>query len=95
MPAQQSNVAWNGWSQEELEVYDYWGIKEQDERGAVQYALRTGKQQGIQEGIQEGIQQGETRKALETARKMLVKGLDVTTIMECTGLTAEEVATLT
>ena len=55
MPAQQSNVAWNGWSQEELEVYDYWGIKEQDERGAVQYALRTGKQQGIQEGIQQGI----------------------------------------
>ena len=44
-----------GWSQEELEVYDYWGIKEQDERGAVQYALRTGKQQGIQEGIQQGI----------------------------------------
>ena len=26
------------WTKEELDVYDYWGIKEQDERGAIQFA---------------------------------------------------------
>jgi len=74
------------WTKEELEVYDYWGIKEQDERGAVQYALRTGTQQGIQ--------QGETRKALETAHKMLADGLDMALIVKYTGLCAEEITTL-
>ena len=37
------------WSREELEVYDYWSIRAQDERGAIQYALNAGRQQGIQQ----------------------------------------------
>lgn len=87
-----------GWSKDELEVYDYWGIKEQDERGAIQYALRTGTEegirQGIQQGVQQGLQQGETRKALETARKMQAKGYAIEDICELTGLTPDEVAAL-
>jgi len=70
------------WSREELEVYEYWGIKGQDERGAVQYALRT------------GIQQGEMRKAVDTASKMLADGLAPEMIMKYTGLTPEELASL-
>jgi predicted transposase/invertase (TIGR01784 family) len=66
------------WTPEELEVYEYWGIKEQDERGAVQYALNTGRQQ----------------ERLATARRMLVKGLNPTLITECTGLTAEAIRAL-
>ncbi len=66
------------WTKEELEVYEYWGIKEQDERGAVQYALRTGKQQG----------------RLETACKMLAKGYALDEISELTGLSVEELAAL-
>ena len=33
-------------------------------------------------------------KKLETVRKMLAEGLDLTVIMNCTGLSAEEVAAL-
>lgn len=87
-----------GWTKDELEVYDYWGIKEQDERGAIEYAVRTGLQQGLQRGIQQGIQQGleqgETQKARETARKMLAKGYAATDICELTGLTPDELAAL-
>ena len=79
-----------GWSKEELEVYEYWGIKEQDERGAVQYAWKEGKQEGKHEGKQEGKQE----ERLETARRMLAKGLDRSLIEECTGLSADEIASL-
>ncbi|GAK51101.1 hypothetical protein U14_02343 [Candidatus Moduliflexus flocculans] len=75
-----------GWTKDELEVYDYWGIKEQDEIGAIQYALRTGKQQGIQQGAQQ--------ERLETARKMLAKEYATEDICELTGLTPEELADL-
>ena len=71
-----------GWTKEELEVYDYWGIKEQDERGAVQYAWKAGERQGEQKG------------RLETARKMLAKGYAAAEICELTGLTAAELAAL-
>ncbi|GAK54001.1 hypothetical protein U14_05278 [Candidatus Moduliflexus flocculans] len=87
-----------GWTKDELEVYDYWSIKEQDEIGAIQYALRTGTEEGMrrgmQQGIQQGIQQGEARKALNTARKMLAKGYAVADICELTGLTPEDIAAL-
>ncbi len=66
------------WTKDELEVYEYWGIKEQDERGAVQYALKTGRQQ----------------ERLETVRRMLAEGLDATLIMKCANLTVGELATL-
>jgi predicted transposase/invertase (TIGR01784 family) len=66
------------WTKEELEVYEYWGIKEQDERGAVQYALKTGRHQ----------------ERLETARRMLADKLDPEIILKYTGLTVEELAAL-
>ncbi len=75
-----------GWSKEELEVYDYWGIKEQDERGAVQYAWNAGKRKGEREGERKG--------RLETARRMLADGLERTLIGNYTGLSAEEIAAL-
>lgn len=65
-----------GWSKEELEVYDYWSIKEQDERGAIQYASEAGEQKG----------------RYEVARKMLAEGIDIAIVMKCTGLSAEEIA---
>lgn len=87
------------WTKEELEVYEYWGIKAQDERGAVQYALRTGLQQGIQQGLQQGIQQGLQQgiqqERLDTVRKMLAKGYATEEIVELTGCSVEEIAKLT
>lgn len=75
-----------GWSKDELDVYDYWGIKEQDEVGAIQYALRT--------GMQQGMQQGARQERLDTARKMLAKGYAANDIGDLTGLTPDEIAAL-
>ena len=64
------------WTPEELDVYEYWGIKEQDERGAVQYALNAGRQQ----------------ERFAAARRMLADGLAPDIIRKYTGLTADELA---
>ncbi len=68
-----------GWSGEDLEVYDYRGIKMQDARGALQLAKERGEQRG------------ERRKALDTARKMIADGLDPAIIAKYTGLSLEEI----
>lgn len=67
------------WSRQELEVYDYWGIRAQDERGAITAAHEKGRKEGLQEG------------RVEMARTMLQEGLDVTTIARVTGLSSVEI----
>ncbi len=51
-----------GWSRDEMELYDYWDMKEQDARGiyekAVKDALKKGHEEGMQQGHEEGMQQG-------------------------------------
>ncbi|KJR43669.1 hypothetical protein MCHI_000430 [Candidatus Magnetoovum chiemensis] len=46
------------WSKEELDVYDYWLMKEQDERGAVEYSFLEGKIEGLLEGERKGLISG-------------------------------------
>jgi predicted transposase/invertase (TIGR01784 family) len=51
-----------GWNQDELEVYDYWGMKAQDERGALQLAKE--RLQAVEERLQleqERVQSAEER----------------------------------
>jgi len=79
-----------GWTPDELEVYEYWGIRSQDERGKLQASFEKGEQKGKQEGIREGIRE----KAVETARKMLSDGLDTDMIMKYSGLSADEILSL-
>jgi predicted transposase/invertase (TIGR01784 family) len=85
-----------GWSKEDLDVYDYWSMKEQDERGAVELALETGiqqgMQQGMQQGIQQGIQQGDKAGRVETARNMLADGMALEIVLKYTGLSAADLA---
>ncbi|ULH30721.1 hypothetical protein [Leptospira weilii] len=44
----------------------------------------------ISEGIQQGIEKGIEQEKLETAGKMLQKGIDLNTILEITGLTEQD-----
>ena len=46
------------------------------------------------EGIAEGMEKGMNLRSLEIARKMLAKGIDEVSIMDMTGLTAEEIKLL-
>ena len=73
-----------GWSKEEMEIYDYRGIKMQDEQGALDYAYQQGTEQGMQQGVQ--------KKALEMAQKMLAKGYDWAEVAELSGLPVDVLA---
>jgi predicted transposase/invertase (TIGR01784 family) len=46
--------------------------------------------EGFEKGREEGREEGELRKALQTARNMLSRNMDVSLIVELTGLTEEQ-----
>lgn len=53
--------------------------------------IMTGYDDGLQEGRAEGRVEGEKNKALQIAKAMRDKGLDLDTIIEMTGLARKEV----
>ncbi|MBF0592935.1 MAG: Rpn family recombination-promoting nuclease/putative transposase [Nitrospirae bacterium] len=60
------------WSKKELEVYEYWQIRLQDERGALENSFDEGKLEGKREGRIEGRIEG----LIEGERKGLIKGIE-------------------
>ena len=64
----------------------------------IKNSIDTAKQEGLAEGIEIGMKQGMEKgmnlRSLEIARKMLAKGMDEASIMDMTGLTAEEIKLL-
>ena len=48
----------------------------------------------IQKGIEKGITKGETKRNVEIVRRMKAKGYPLEEIMDCTGLSAEEIDAL-
>ncbi len=44
-------------------------------------------EEGIEKGMEKSMLQGELRKALETARKMLARDLNLSLVLDVTGLT--------
>ena len=82
------------WSKQEMELYDYWSMRSQDERGAIELAHMEGISKGIEKGISKGIEKGKYTKALDSARKMKAKGYPVSEITEMTGLSEKEISKL-
>ena len=74
-------------SSEEQEKYDE-SIKAADDYYGV---LMSYYMNGIDEGVAKGEARGSHHKSLESAKKMMAKGMDENTIMEITGLTQEEI----
>ena len=58
------------------------------------YLLDDRYQKGMEKGRAEGMEKGMSQRSLEIARKMLAKGMDEASIMDMTGLTAEEIKLL-
>ena len=56
----------------------------------IKNSIDTAKREGKEEGLAEGMERGMTQRSLEIARKMLANGMDTATVMEITGLSAEE-----
>ena len=61
---------------------------------AKQEGLAEGLEIGMEKGMKQGMEKGMNLRSLEIARKMLAKGMDEVSIMDMTGLTAEEIKLL-
>ncbi len=72
------------------------GLK--DIRSIESHAREEGMQQGIEKGIEQGIEkgmeQGERQGKLETARKMISRGMEIAVIADLTGLPEDDIKAL-
>jgi len=68
-----------GWEKEDLDQYEYRGIKIQDERGALILAEEKGREEGMESA------------ALKIARNMLSIGIPIEQIIQATGLSAGQI----
>ena len=92
----------SGFSDAELRAYDKFWDSVSVERTLIDDSYQKGKEKGKEEGIAEGMEKGikqgmekgMSQRSLEIARKMLAKGMDEASIMDMTGLTAEEIKLL-
>jgi len=84
----------SGFSDAELRAYDKFWDSVSVERTLIDDSYQKGKEEGKEEGIAEGMEKGMNQRSLEIARKMLAKGIDEVSIMDMTGLTAEEIKLL-
>jgi predicted transposase/invertase (TIGR01784 family) len=80
----------NTWSQEELDVYEYWQIRDAADR----YGLEAKFEKGFAQGIEQGIEQGVEKGIEKVARSMKAAGLSVEVIMQTTGLSREQIVGL-
>ena len=88
----------SGFTDAELRAYDKFWDSVSVERTLIDDSYQKGKEEGMEKGIAEGMKQGMekgmSQRSLEIARKMLAKGIDEVSIMDMTGLTAEEIKLL-
>ena len=89
----------SGFSDAELRAYDkFWDsvsvertlLDDRYQKG-MEKGIEKGRAEGKAEGMEEGIEKGMNQRSLEIARKMLAKGMDEASVMDMTGLTAEEI----
>ena len=92
----------SGFTDAELRAYDkFWDsvsvertlLDDRYQKG-MEEGMEKGRAEGKEEGRAEGIEEGMSQRSLEIARKMLAKGMDEASIMDMTGLTAEEIKLL-
>ncbi|MEI6209854.1 MAG: Rpn family recombination-promoting nuclease/putative transposase [Desulfuromonadales bacterium] len=74
-----TQAAMNSWSRKELDIYEYWQIRDAEDR----YSL--------EEQFEKGIEKGMIKEKLENARKMKQLGIAPDIIIQVTGLSRDEV----
>ena len=100
----------SGFSDAELRAYDkFWDSvsvertliddsyqkgKEKGKEEGIAEGIEKGIKQGMEKGMKQGMEKGMSQRSLEIARKMLAKGMDEASVMDMTGLTAEEIKLL-
>ena len=92
----------SGFTDAELRAYDkFWDsvsvertlLDDRYQKG-MEEGMEKGRAEGMEKGRAEGIEEGMSQRSLEIARKMLAKGMDDASVMDMTGLTAEEIKLL-
>jgi predicted transposase/invertase (TIGR01784 family) len=86
------------WTEEELNIYDYWSGKEGDKIAQIITAKNKGivkgkaegKAEGLAEGLEKGLEKGRKEQSIKIAKKLL-EILDAKTIAEKTGLSIAEI----
>ena len=84
----------SGFTDAELWAYDKFWDSVSVERTLIDDSYQKGKEEGMKKGRAEGKEEGMSQRSLEIARKMLAKGMDKASVMDMTGLTAEEIKLL-
>ena len=84
----------SGFTDAELRAYDKFWDSVSVERTLLDDRYQKGMEEGMEKGRTEGIEEGMSQRSLEIARKMLAHGMDETSIMDMTGLTAEKIKLL-
>ena len=80
----------SGFTDAELWAYDkFW-----DSVSVERTLIDDSYQKGIEKGRVEGMEKGMNQRSLEIAKKMLANGMDEASVMDMTGLTAEEIKLL-
>ena len=79
---------------EDKAKYEHEMRTERDFHNQLAYAREKGIEDGLKQGREEGKEQGIRDTQLETARRMLALSMDLTTIVQVTGLPEEEVRSL-
>jgi predicted transposase/invertase (TIGR01784 family) len=81
-------------SKDERADYTYYMKKLYSDRDELQAAESRGLEMGLEQGFEQGLAEGEAKERREVALKMLSKKFDDETIIECSGITLEELAAL-
>ena len=63
-------------------------------REGIAEGMEKSMKQGMEKGMKQGMEKGLEQRSLEIARKMLAKGMDAASVMEITGLSAEQMQQL-
>ena len=84
----------SGFTDAELRAYDKFWDSVSVERTLLDDRYQKGMEKGMEKGREEGRAEGMNLRSLEIARKMLAQGMDEASIMDMTGLTAEEIKLL-
>ena len=79
---------------QEMREYETSKMAYRDIKNSVDTAKREGIAEGMEKGMKEGIEKGMNLRSLEIAKKMLANAMDDASVMDMTGLTAEEIKLL-
>ena len=84
----------SGFTDAELRAYDKFWDSVSVERTLLDDRYQKGMEKGFEKGRAEGMEEGMNQRSLEIAKKMLANGMDDASVMDMTGLTAEEIKLL-